>query len=408
MFFPRITTLNRLHGRAWNPSRPPPPQWRSSCGTMRSREHLWQEAQDPALLRPVAQPALWVDRLQRAQLAQHGVNSLRATRRPARDEVGAVHAGRRVRPPARKRACWARVDCSWICQRQHRAWHALGQHRGQHARAPASACAGRWRSSCASWPRPVPLPAPIAIATTSCSATSGSTVRRSRPHGVFRLIYGYQSAHAATRLTWLVEHRPAASSTRPVSLNQLAAPRASGRIWNMSDITGHVVFSHGLDGTPFSTKIRALYEIAEARRIRGGRGGLPRRQRPGRARADAAGFLPRLLRAPGAGGLQSRRLCLAGGGAHAACQGRVPDGAGPLHAGHSAAEARRARLPRSPWCMAGATKSSPTNRACGSPGRTGCRCTWSSPTTACTAPSRSCATCSSTSSIESRRAQYVS
>ncbi|MEO6079791.1 MAG: alpha/beta fold hydrolase [Steroidobacteraceae bacterium] len=29
-------------------------------------------------------------------------------------------------------------------------------------------------------------------------------------------------------------------------------------------IAGHVVFSHGLDGTPFSTKIRALYEIAEA------------------------------------------------------------------------------------------------------------------------------------------------
>ena len=29
-------------------------------------------------------------------------------------------------------------------------------------------------------------------------------------------------------------------------------------------VTGHVVFSHGLDGTPFGTKIRALYEIAEA------------------------------------------------------------------------------------------------------------------------------------------------
>jgi pimeloyl-ACP methyl ester carboxylesterase len=29
-------------------------------------------------------------------------------------------------------------------------------------------------------------------------------------------------------------------------------------------IAGHVVFSHGQDGTPFSTKIRALYEIAEA------------------------------------------------------------------------------------------------------------------------------------------------
>jgi predicted esterase len=29
-------------------------------------------------------------------------------------------------------------------------------------------------------------------------------------------------------------------------------------------VTGHVVFSHGQDGTPFGTKIRALYEIAEA------------------------------------------------------------------------------------------------------------------------------------------------
>jgi alpha/beta superfamily hydrolase len=29
-------------------------------------------------------------------------------------------------------------------------------------------------------------------------------------------------------------------------------------------ITGHVVFSHGLHSTPFSTKIRALYEIAES------------------------------------------------------------------------------------------------------------------------------------------------
>jgi alpha/beta superfamily hydrolase len=27
---------------------------------------------------------------------------------------------------------------------------------------------------------------------------------------------------------------------------------------------GHVVFSHGLDGSPFSTKIRALYEIGES------------------------------------------------------------------------------------------------------------------------------------------------
>jgi hypothetical protein len=40
--------------------------------------------------------------------------------------------------------------------------------------------------------------------------------------GVFRLIYGYQSAHALTRLCWLVEHRPDGSHTRAVSLNQLA------------------------------------------------------------------------------------------------------------------------------------------------------------------------------------------
>jgi pimeloyl-ACP methyl ester carboxylesterase len=29
-------------------------------------------------------------------------------------------------------------------------------------------------------------------------------------------------------------------------------------------VRGHVVFSHGSDGTPFGTKIRALYEIAES------------------------------------------------------------------------------------------------------------------------------------------------
>jgi fermentation-respiration switch protein FrsA (DUF1100 family) len=32
----------------------------------------------------------------------------------------------------------------------------------------------------------------------------------------------------------------------------------------MSSIAGHVVFSHGLDGSPFTTRIRSLYEIAEA------------------------------------------------------------------------------------------------------------------------------------------------
>jgi hypothetical protein len=40
---------------------------------------------------------------------------------------------------------------------------------------------------------------------------------------LFRLVYGYHSAQGATRLSWLVEHGPGGSLTRPVSLNQLAA-----------------------------------------------------------------------------------------------------------------------------------------------------------------------------------------
>jgi hypothetical protein len=41
--------------------------------------------------------------------------------------------------------------------------------------------------------------------------------------GVLRLVWGYQTRHAATRLCWLVEHRPAGSLTRAVSLNQFTS-----------------------------------------------------------------------------------------------------------------------------------------------------------------------------------------
>ena len=54
-------------------------------------------------------------------------------------------------------------------------------------------------------------------------------------------------------------------------------------------ISGHVVFSHGLDGTPFSTKIRALYEIAEAEGFDVAAVDLSRCGRP-RARADVEEF----------------------------------------------------------------------------------------------------------------------
>jgi hypothetical protein len=44
---------------------------------------------------------------------------------------------------------------------------------------------------------------------------------------VFRLVFGYQSVQGHTRQSWLVEHRPAGSRTRAVSLNQLAAAELS-------------------------------------------------------------------------------------------------------------------------------------------------------------------------------------
>jgi hypothetical protein len=49
--------------------------------------------------------------------------------------------------------------------------------------------------------------------------------------GVFRLIWGFRSAHGATRQSWLVEHQPAGSSTRAVSLNQFAMPAEDGIPW---------------------------------------------------------------------------------------------------------------------------------------------------------------------------------
>ena len=45
----------------------------------------------------------------------------------------------------------------------------------------------------------------------------------SRPQAYSGWFTATSRVHGATRQSWLVEHRPAASATRAVSLNQLAA-----------------------------------------------------------------------------------------------------------------------------------------------------------------------------------------
>ena len=219
MFFPRITTLNRLTGEQESFA-PSAAAVALIARDDASREHLWQAAQDPALLRPVVQPALWVDRLQRHQLAQHGVNSLRATRRPVRDELGlCTLAGEAA----------ASTEARWLDTRRLQLNLSASIERGT-----------RWVSIEGNTARTRERVARQVEDFLRLQAQAGAFAGTDRNrhyfvlcderlngpaeqgHGVFRLIFGYQPAHAATRLTWLVEHRPAASSTRPVSLNQLA------------------------------------------------------------------------------------------------------------------------------------------------------------------------------------------
>jgi hypothetical protein len=220
MFFPRIRALNRLTGEQESFA----PSAAAAALIVRddaARPRLWQEAEEPGLLRPGIQPALWVDQYQRHQLAQLGVNGLRATRRPARDEVGlCTLAGEAA----------ASADARWLGTRRLQLDLCTSIERGT-----------RWVSIEGNTPRTRERVArqveDFLREQAEAGAFAGSERNRhyfvlcderlngpaEQTHGVFRLLFGYQSAHAATRLTWLVEHRPAASSTRPVSLNQLAA-----------------------------------------------------------------------------------------------------------------------------------------------------------------------------------------
>jgi uncharacterized protein len=220
MFFPRVTALNRLTGEHETFA----PSAAAAALIVRddaTRARLWQESEEPALLRPGIQPSLWVDRMQRQQLYHFGINALRATRRPVRDEVGLCTLAGEAAASADARwlgtrrlqldLCasiergtrWVSIDGNTQRTRE-RAARQVEDFLREQAEAGAFAGAQRNRHYFVLCDERLNGPAEQA-------------------HGVFRLLFGYQSAHGATRLTWLVEHRPAASSTRPVSLNQLAA-----------------------------------------------------------------------------------------------------------------------------------------------------------------------------------------
>jgi uncharacterized protein len=218
MFFPRLTAMDRLHGRldSFAPSA-------AAVGLLvrddRSAAGVWSDDVEPALLRPPAQPSVWVDRLQRLQLAQRGVNSLRATRTAARD-VAAPHtlageysAGLDDRLlSARRLALYVSASVergtSWVAQE------------GNSARSRDRVCRQVER---------------FLLQLAEYGAFAGQERNRDYfvicderlngalelANGEFRLVFGYRSKHGLARQAWLVVHRAGGSQTRPASLNQL-------------------------------------------------------------------------------------------------------------------------------------------------------------------------------------------
>jgi hypothetical protein len=217
MFFPRLRAPDRLTG-----SLEEFPPSAAAIGTLLrdAGSDVWREPPEPALLRPGAAPAVWVDTQQRARLAQLGVNTLRTTRSPAPDGIAGCTLAGELGNGADARLLSARRFALHLAASIERGtrWVAL---EGNSARS-------RER---------VARQVEKFLACHAGEGAFGGTARNQHwfvlcderlngPQqlraGVFRLIWGYQSAHGATRQSWLVEHMPAGSHTRAVSLNQFA------------------------------------------------------------------------------------------------------------------------------------------------------------------------------------------
>ena len=220
MFFPRLTAMDRLHGRMDNfePS--------AAAVGLLVRDDLttagvWSDDVDPALLRPPAQPAVWVDRQQRLLLAQRGVNSLRATRTAARDVAAPRTLAGEFSASADERLLSARRTALFISASIERGtcWVALEgntpRSRDRVTRqverfllqlAEAGAFAGEERNR---------------HYFVICDERLNGPIEQAS--GEFRFVYGYQLRYGAARQSWLVVHRAGGSQTRPTSLNQLAS-----------------------------------------------------------------------------------------------------------------------------------------------------------------------------------------
>ncbi len=218
MFFPRLVAQDRLQGRM----DVFPPAAAAIGVVIRERgEQIWQEAAEPALLRPTATPSAWVDRQQRVSLAQRGVNALRATRTPARDMVAMCTLAGEFGNGPDARVLGARQLALFISASIERGtrWVTI---EGNTARSRERVC-----RQVETFLRQLAEAGALAGTERNhhyfvlCDQRLNDPLHHAE--GVFRLVYGYQSVHGATRLCWLVEHRHSASTTRPVSLNQLAA-----------------------------------------------------------------------------------------------------------------------------------------------------------------------------------------
>jgi hypothetical protein len=223
MFFPRLVATDRLTGR-----REEFPPCAAAIGTLLRDDAMdvWRDDEETPLLRPGATPVTWVDRQQRIQLAQRGVNALRSTRAAQADTItprtlaGELGNGPDARLLSARRlalhlAASIERGTRWVvlegntARSRERACRQVERFLASYAEQGAFGGTERlrhWYVLCDER-----LNGPVETGT----GESGT--------GVFRLVWGFHSRQGTCRLSWLTEHRPGGSCTRAVSLNQLAA-----------------------------------------------------------------------------------------------------------------------------------------------------------------------------------------